>query len=79
MVGVLAQLAGLHALVNDVGVAGGGGKRGDEVFVGKELVVDGAGLNNSGSADERGHTVTALPVGSLFTAVWRAASIRPGH
>src|SRR5262249_39038309 len=77
--GLAVELAGLHALLDDVSISRSGGEGGNQVFVCEKLVVDGAGLDDAGPTDEHGHSVAALPVSGFFAAVRSAAAIGPGH
>ena len=75
--GLVAHLHALEQLLLHVRVAGGGQERGQHVFVGEDVVVDGAGLDNAGPTDGAGHTVAAFPVFVLLAAEGRGAAVGP--
>ena len=57
-----------QAFVHDVRVAAGRGEGRDQVIVREHLVVDGAGLDRAGPANDHRHAVAAFPVGCLLAA-----------
>ena len=52
-------------------------ERGEHVFVGADVVDDGAGLDHAGPAEEHRHAVAAFPLGVLLPAEHRRAAVRP--
>src|SRR5262249_6158251 len=50
-----------------------------EIFVGKEIVVDRAGLDHARPANQARRSIAALPIGRLLATVWGGATIRPRH
>ena len=62
-------MTGIRALLDDVGIARRRRKSWDKVFVSKELIINGAGLNDAGPADKHGHAITAFPVGGFLAAI----------
>src|SRR3990172_3979727 len=74
---LVADFHAFEELLLDVGDAGGSEQRRQHVFMGENVVVDGAGLDDAGPADGRGNTIAALPVGVLLAAEWRGAAVRP--
>src|SRR3990172_9818882 len=74
---LVADFHAFEELLLDVGHAGGSEQRRQHVFMGEDVVVDGAGLDYAGPADGRGDTIAALPVRVLLSAEGRGAAIRP--
>src|SRR5262245_6360007 len=69
----------LAQLVHDLGFAGRGRERRNEIFMRAYVVHDGAGPDNAGPPDHARYAECAFPVCILLTAEWRSAAIRPAH
>ena len=66
LVGAVAQLYAFEELVGDIGIAGSGDQRREPVETGEDAVLNRAGLDVSGPADDRGYAETAFPNSCLW-------------
>src|SRR5207248_3250078 len=77
---LVADFHALEELLLDVRNTGGSEQRRQHVFMGEDVVVDGAGLDDAGPTNDGWNPVTAFPVGVLLASEWRGTAIRPtGH
>src|SRR5215467_10792860 len=77
--GLAPELAGLHALFDNVGIASRSGKCGNKVLVCEELVEHGAGFDHAGPADESWNSVASLKIGRFLASIGSATPIGPAH
>ena len=75
----VTELHALQELVGDIGIAGSGQKRWEPVETREDTVLDGAGLDVSGPADDGGNTEAAFENGALRGAERSHAAIGPGE
>ena len=77
--GLAVGLVALHHLGDEVGLARGGGERGDQIFMGADIVDHLPGFDHAGPADERRHAEGAFPASGLLALKRRRATIGPGE
>ena len=74
-----ADLQALEEVFLDGLVAGRSQQGGQHVFVGADVIDDGAGLDGAGPLDHRRYAVAAFPVGVLLATEHGGAAIGPGE
>src|SRR5208283_791043 len=78
LVGAVAELHALEELVGDIGITGSGHKRREPIEPGEDSVLNRAGLDVSGPADNGRHTESTI-IGRTLTAFERShTTVRPG-
>src|SRR3974390_2277027 len=66
-------------LVDDIGLTGSSEEGWHPVDVRHDVVIDGAGLDDTWPADQARHAETAFPRGSLLAEERSGTTVGPGH